>query len=305
MDGSKNPGIQFKNACIEGMVSVVIPAYNRETTIERAVRSCLNQTYPSLEVIVVDDKSKDNTVEILNRIEDKRLRVIVLEDNGGACRARNIGASHANGEWIAFQDSDDEWLPEKIEKQLAFMKNGNYDFSFCQGNLILLNGKQIKSPLEKYGTDADRDWYHVLMTDFPVSTQKFMCKRCVLEKYGFDEAITKSQDKDFALQVSHDFRTGYLAEPLVNIYAMAESITYSANQKKKYDSIFRTVTKHQAEIEAHIPAQKFYYANLGDYSYLFDKKLALSWYQKSLKAGFNKRVLAKLVLTAIGLRKYF
>ena len=306
MDPSKNPGITFINASsCEEMVSVVIPTYNREKTILRAVQSVLNQTYKNLEVIVIDDCSKDKTVEMLNSISDERLHVIVLEQNGGACRARNIGVSHARGEWIAFQDSDDEWLPEKLEKQIAFMKSGEYDFSFCRGNLILMDGRTILSPLEHYGNEPDRDWYHVLMTDFPVSTQKFLCKRDVLKKVGFDEALNKSQDKDFALQVAHDFKVGFLAQPLVNIYAMQDSITYASNQEKKYDSVYRIVKKHKNEIENYIPARAFFYCNLGDYSYLFDRSLSLKWYQKSLKARFNKKVLAKYILTMIGLRKYF
>ena len=305
MDSSKNPGIQFKNESTEGLVSVIIPSYNREKTIERAVRSVLEQTYPSVEVIVVDDCSKDKTVDILKSILDKRLHVIVQEQNSGACRARNNGVSHARGEWIAFQDSDDEWLPDKLEKQIAFMQSGGYDFSFCQGNLILLNGRTIKSPRDDYGHEPDRDWYHVLMTDFPVSTQKFICKRNVLEKIGFDEDLNKSQDKDFALQVAHEFKVGYLAVPLVNIYAMPDSITYSANQKKKYDSVLRIVQKHEAEISKDIHARQFYYCNLGDYSYQFDKKLALSWYKKSLTARLNKKVLAKYLLTLLGFRRFF
>ena len=305
MDASKNPGIQYLYEPTEGMVSVIIPTYRRASTIKRAVESVLSQSYSNLEVIVVDDCSGDDTLKILEQIDDKRLQVIPLETNGGACRARNIGAAHARGEWIAFQDSDDVFHPDKLEKQIAFMQKGNYDFSFCQGNLILLNGTKIHSPKDSYGTEADRDWYHVLMTDFPVSTQKFVCKRCVLERVGFDEELKKSQDKDFALQAAHDFKVGYLAIPLVDIYAMADSITYSSNQKKKYDSIYRTVQKHLSEIESHIPAQQFYYANLGDYSYLFDKKLSLSWYKKSLKAGFSKKTAIKYLLTLVGLRKYF
>ena len=305
MDTTKNPGITFKNPKTESLVSVIIPLYNRENTIIRAVESVLNQTYDNLEVIVVDDHSTDKSVETLKTLKDPRLRIIELESNGGACRARNIGASEANGEWIAFQDSDDEWLPDKLQKQIDFMKSGAYDFSFCQGNLILMDGKKLKSPKDSYGSAPDRDWYHVLMTDFPVSTQKFICTRQVMESVGFDESLCKSQDKDFALQVAHAFKVGYLAKPLVNIYAMQGSITFSKNGRKKYDSILRIVEKHREEIDQDPKAQSFYYANLGDFSYAFDRKLALSWYKKSLKAISSKKVIIKYLLTFIGLRQFF
>lgn len=99
------------------MVSVIIPSYNRENTIVRAVNSVLNQTYKDIEVIVVDDCSKDRTLELLSSIKDERLKFFKLEKNSGACVARNFGIEKANGEFIAFQDSDDEWLPEKLKSR--------------------------------------------------------------------------------------------------------------------------------------------------------------------------------------------
>ena len=305
MDSSKNKGIEFVADMIPGMVSVIIPTHNREQTIKRSILSVLNQSYNNIEVILVDDGSNDNTVNVIHSINDSRVRVIVLDSNNGACRARNIGVANSRGEWIAFQDSDDEWLPEKIEKQLSFMESGNYDFSFCQGYLILLNGQRIKSPKDSYGTMADRNWYHVLMTDFPVSTQKFMCRRKVLKKIGFDEELCKSQDKDFALQVAHDFKVGYLAEPLVNIYATPQSITYSTNQEKRFYSTKRIVDKHLNEINSDTDAAVFFYSNLADGCYLFDRKKAIEYYKRSLNARSTGKVLVKLVLTFLGVRHVF
>ena len=305
MDRSKNKGIEFVADMIPGMVSVIIPTHNREQTIKRSILSVLNQSYNNLEAIIVDDGSNDNTVNIIHSINDPRVRVIVLDSNNGACRARNIGVANSRGEWIAFQDSDDECFPEKLEKQLNFMKSGNYDFSFCQGYLILLNGNKIKSPKDSYGTNADRDWYHVLMTDFPVSTQKFLCRRYVLNVIGFDEDLSKSQDKDFALQVAHDFKVGFLAEPLVNIYATPQSITYSTKQEKRYYSVKRIVEKHLYEIDADTDAKVFFFSNLADNCYLFDRPKAIEYYKRSLRARLTGKVFVKLVLTLLGLRRFF
>ena len=116
----------------EALVSVVIPVYNREDTIQRAVDSVLNQTYSNIEVLVVDDGSKDNSLEMLKKYHnDNRVKIFCQEFNQGANAARNRGIREAKGEYIAFHDSDDEWLPDKLEKQIKRMEYGDFHVSFC------------------------------------------------------------------------------------------------------------------------------------------------------------------------------
>ena len=105
------------------MISVIIPTYNRASLLPRALDSVLRQTWEDLEVIVVDDASRDDTPQVMAACTDPRVRYIRLEKNSGACVARNTGVAQARGEWIAFQDSDDLWLPEKLEKQMAYLVN--------------------------------------------------------------------------------------------------------------------------------------------------------------------------------------
>ncbi len=102
-------------------VSVIVPAYRAEHTVEAAVRSALNGTVRDVEVIAVDDGSDDGTARILQSLaqEDARVRVIALSQNGGVANARNAGAKAARADWLAFLDSDDLWEPDKLEKQLA------------------------------------------------------------------------------------------------------------------------------------------------------------------------------------------
>ena len=107
------------------MVSVIIPTYNRGPLIGRAIASVLNQTYKDIEVLVIDDASTDYTETVVDSIKDERLHYYKLEKNGGACRARNVGISKAQGEYIAFLDSDDEWMSNKIELQYKFAKEKN------------------------------------------------------------------------------------------------------------------------------------------------------------------------------------
>ena len=100
------------------LVSVVLPTFNRERLLPRAINSVLNQTYKNLELIIVNDGSTDDTEKVVKGYSDKRIRYYKQELNKGGSAARNVGIKLARGELISFQDSDDEWLPEKLERQV-------------------------------------------------------------------------------------------------------------------------------------------------------------------------------------------
>lgn len=113
------------------LVSVIMPSYNTASYIADSIKSVLAQTYNNWELIIVDDCSTDNTDEIVAEfLVDKRIRYFKNTQNSGAALTRNRALREANGEWIAFLDSDDIWLPEKLEKQIEFMKRNNYVFSY-------------------------------------------------------------------------------------------------------------------------------------------------------------------------------
>ena len=126
--------------CIEGLVSIIMPSYNTAAYIEETLKSVFAQTYTNWEVIIVDDCSTDNTLEILDKIKDKRVHVYVNEQNSGAAVSRNRALRKAKGQWIAFLDSDDLWKPEKLEKQIAFMEKNNYYFSYTNYEEISSEG---------------------------------------------------------------------------------------------------------------------------------------------------------------------
>jgi len=99
-------------------ISVILPTYNRVKTIRYCLDSVLAQTFSPAEIIIIDDCSTDDTVLIVGSYSEPRVRCIVLEKNFGAQAARNRGILEAKGEWIAFHDSDDEWMPDKLERQI-------------------------------------------------------------------------------------------------------------------------------------------------------------------------------------------
>ena len=113
-----------------GLVSIIMPNYNSEKYIEATIKSVLAQTYQNWELLFVDDCSSDTSLELARTFQDERIRVFLMKENGGAALARNRAIEEAKGRWIAFLDSDDVWLPKKLEKQVAFMEHNNYHFSY-------------------------------------------------------------------------------------------------------------------------------------------------------------------------------
>lgn len=116
------------------LVSVVMPAHNSESLLQESVRSVMAQTYADWELLIVDDASTDRTLTMARELalSDGRIRVIEMERNGGVAAARNTGIRAATGQYLAFLDSDDLWLPEKLQTQVQFMQQSGAAFSFTQ-----------------------------------------------------------------------------------------------------------------------------------------------------------------------------
>jgi teichuronic acid biosynthesis glycosyltransferase TuaG len=107
---------------IEGKVSIIVPVYNAENFLNRTVDSILAQTYENWELLLADDCSTDQSRDIMSSYTDERIHCFYCEKNSGPAGARNLALHHATGQYIAFLDADDFWLPQKLEKQISFMK---------------------------------------------------------------------------------------------------------------------------------------------------------------------------------------
>jgi glycosyltransferase involved in cell wall biosynthesis len=182
---------------------VVIPTHNRGAIVERGLRSVLAQSVAALEVIVVDDASTDDTAGRLRPYAGPRVRVLRVAERGGGSRARNLGIDAARGDWVAFLDSDDEWRPTKLERQLARLSapdGPGLSVVYCRRIMHdHLGGREIPvlSPLRE--GDVFRD----LVTGWEVSTSQVMVARSALaEVGGFDPALPGSQDYDLWLRLA-------------------------------------------------------------------------------------------------------
>ena len=135
---------------VSGLVSIIMPSYNTGKYIEDSIRSVLAQTYENWELIIVDDCSTDDSDAIVAAFADPRIRYLKKEVNSGAAESRNWGLREAKGKWIAFLDSDDLWTPDKLERQIAFMQDNGYAFSYTNYSEIdensVPNGKTVTGP---------------------------------------------------------------------------------------------------------------------------------------------------------------
>ena len=145
------------------LVSVIMPSYNCGRFVEETIRSVQAQTYKNWEILFVDDCSSDDTMEkvLAMKAADSRIKVFQNSKNSGAAISRNRALREAQGEWIAFLDSDDLWFPEKLERQIRFMKENDYHFSYTARNVVDENSKEIGriATGPKHITERRMFWY--------------------------------------------------------------------------------------------------------------------------------------------------
>lgn len=198
------------------IISVVIPTYNRAYLISRAVASVLQQSYSSFEIIVVDDGSTDRTAEVLAGFSDPRIRYLRLPKNTGGAAARNLGIREAGGRYIAFLDSDDEWLPSKLEKQVPVLERSNENLGviYCNYAFIYPEGIQdIRPGLRGH------IFQELLKGSCPAITSAVLIDRLCFEKLGgFDERLPSYQDYDLWLRIAKHYQFDFVDSSLVRIH---------------------------------------------------------------------------------------
>lgn len=177
------------------LISVIIPTYNRSKLLKRSVNSVLAQTYSHLELIVVDDGSNDDTISMLQGIDDSRI-TILQQDHQGACAARNEGIEFSHGALIAFQDSDDIWDSQKLQKQYLNMHSSNSKIDFCR---MVQDGTNKTVP--NFDPVMDQYLFQKLLGGNFFSTQTTLICKESLGKIRFDPQMPRLQDWDFFLRL--------------------------------------------------------------------------------------------------------
>lgn len=195
-------------------------AYNAEKTIEQSINSVLNQTYPAVELLVVDDYSQDRTVKLVENImaRDNRVRLIYNKENSGVSYTRKHGLEEAKGAWIAILDSDDIWAPEKLEKQIILQKKMNADLLFTGSAFMDSDGQ----PIDWYLHAPSEVTYRHLLKQNVLSNSSSLVRKELYEKYY---AVGDGMHEDFAvwLGILKEGKKAYgVDEPLLT-YRIAKS----------------------------------------------------------------------------------
>ena len=203
--------IRMKNS---PTVSVIIPVYNRAATIDRAIQSVLAQTFENYEIIVVDDGSSDGTRQIVKGIKDCRVKLIVHEHNKGASAARNTGMRAANGKYIAWLDSDDEWFRLKLEAQLDMLRTASDDIKACYTAYEWVERDRIVVYIPR--TNDVQKLY--LTCDLGPGTT-LIFERAILDKIGFiDETLRQYEDAEWLLRYFSYYRLIGVDKPLARVH---------------------------------------------------------------------------------------
>jgi glycosyltransferase involved in cell wall biosynthesis len=250
-------------------VSVVIPSYNRGATLGRAIHSVLQQDFRDLELIVADDGSTDQTKSVIAGFQDPRLRYIRRPQRGGAGAARNTGIEHARAPLIAFLDSDDEWLPERLTKTVHALESAAPETELCLCALLRWNGRDVVySPArDRMGTRKGHFRKDILFHNFALTSTWLVRRSAFTRVGGFDEQLRSLVDWEWLVRYSVAGKVVLLDLPLVVVYQSPDSI--SAHGPNYARSMQRL-------IELHGPSLAQQPGALANWHYVRGKTLALS-----------------------------
>lgn len=201
---------------VPGLVSVIVPVYNREHLISETLDSILEQTYRPIEIVVINDGSTDCSIDILNQYASRNPGIfnIIDQHNTGQVAARNNGIRTARGEFIAFLDSDDKWHPLKLEKQIPMFSTPNVALVYSGLEKIDESGRPFQTELCD-PSRTDELYMHLLVSN-QMTGGTVVVTRAVLNEVGlFDESFKAAENWDLWLRVCRDHRAKLVNEPLV------------------------------------------------------------------------------------------
>jgi len=288
----------------EPLVSVVIPTYNRAKTIIRAIDSVLNQTYTNLELLVIDDNSKDDTERVIQEhLSDSRFRYIKLSKNIGGGGARNKGIEEAKGKYIAFQDSDDEWMLDKLEKQMAiFATYPDVDVVFAR----IQNNGEPNTAFPKRDITESKNLYIELLKDNYIGTVTAIIKKEKLIRVnGFDQSLPRLQDWDLFIRLSQIAKFHMLQDILCDVYLQEDSVSNSSKALETALSVFDKKYKDEIAKLSRIDRASVYekygslYINDGNW------KKSTYFFRLGLKEKFDIKILIKYIVVMIGGEKLY
>lgn len=283
-------------------VSVVLPTYNRADVVDRAIESVLDQTYTGFELVVVDDASTDDTDAVVGAFDDDRIRYVEHRENRGASAARNTGIRAATGEIIAFQDSDDVWGAEKLERQVAV-----FDRTDGEVGVVYTGTWRDRDGERRYvpgpGVDPKSgDVRDALFAQNFVTTQAAAVRAPCFERVGtFDEDLPALVDWELWLRVAEHYEFRYVDEPLVTAHVRADSISRMDDRKVRARE--RIVRKHRDRFPRKQLARQLFWVGHGCLK-VGRPTAGRRYLTEAMRTDWRLRYLAAAVLSVFGSRWY-
>ena len=271
-------------------VSVILNCYNSEKYVSQAIESVLNQSYANWELICFDNNSNDNTVNLIKSYNNTRVFIYINEVNENLSIARNKAISKANGDLIAFLDSDDIWLPQKLYEQVQIFK-AKPNLGLVYNDAYYFRDEvEIHMQLYKYRKNYVGNCFDKLLVDYflCISTCMVNKKSLISKQIEFDNILNVCEDLDYFLKISLFFEIGYVNQPLVKYRVHNNSMTY--NQTKLF-IIEREIIRNNLEsdkfiVQSHKKSIEYfkYLNNIANFKY--------NWKIGNIKA--SREVLKKI-----------
>ena len=298
-------------------VSVIIPTYNRAEFLRLAITSVLNQTFQDFEIIVVDDASEDHSHEVVSDFNDKRIKYIRHEANKRVSAARNTGVLSASGDYIAFLDDDDEWLPGKLQIQVTLLEDSTSTFGGVYTGYVRID-RPTGQISERVVPKRRGNVYNDLLKSNFILTSTVLLRRKCFDRVGlFDESIEFWEDYDMWIRVSKEFHFECVPECLVKYWIHGDQLSTNVGvlirsleaQIRKYGGSFSLYRKYFSNRYLSLAIFYCYAGNMGKAReaclkaikiYPFTIKVYFYFSLASLgEKNFKKVVRAKEALTAM------
>lgn len=284
----------------EPLVTVIIPTYNRDYVLKRALLSAISQTYQNVEILVVSDASTDTTEEIVKSITDPRIKYIYHEKNRGLAAARNTGIKNSAGEYITFLDDDDEWLPEKISRQIGIFKNtaAAIGLIFTNGFSEYENDYIVREKIPSGVIyDPHKDKFFPLRILISPPTSWMIPKTIVTEIGYFDENMHNNwDDGDYFVRLAQAHPVYFLNENLAIWHALGSHVNSISPDLIKGKEIF--IKKNLRSLKKD-PGYLFrFYRTMGKDILKIDKLKARRYLLKALRMRpFDSSTVGKILKT--------
>jgi len=287
-------------------VSVIIITYNRANFLLEAVRSVLSQTYTDFELIIVDDASQDNTAQVVDGLSDKRIRYIRHEVNKGEAGARNTGVTNSKGEYIAFLDDDDEWLPEKLRLEVDVLENSPPETGGVYTGTILTEMASGKTLLSFVPEERGNIYRNLIASNVVGGASTVLLRKECFEKVGlFDQIVGYPVDYDMWIRIAEEFQFEVIGEPLVKYRIHDNNMSDNLEIRiRGWEAFFE---KHREFFASNARACSQHYFYLGNQYCLVGKKWkAINAFLKAVKLDpFKIKNHYYLGLSLLGPENFF